>query len=101
MAQRRIDRMNEVEAGIDECAVEIEDNKSDRVRIEWTPAVNLGERFGLRRYGSWNEPIFRPVACEARAGTSLPAKVLPSSILFLPSATTPPKRFARFGPVTL
>jgi hypothetical protein len=32
--------MNEVEAGIYERAVEIEDNKSDRVRIEWTPAVN-------------------------------------------------------------
>ena len=40
MAQRRIDRMNEVEAGIDERAVEIEDDKSDRVRIEWTLAVN-------------------------------------------------------------
>jgi hypothetical protein len=40
MAQRRIDRMNEVEAGIDERAVEIEDNKSDGVRIEWTPALN-------------------------------------------------------------
>jgi hypothetical protein len=40
MAQRRVDRMDEVEARVNQRAIEIEDNKSDRGRIEWTPAVN-------------------------------------------------------------
>ena len=50
--------------------------------------------------GNWSRPDFPLPACAAKAGMSSRSPERLGWILYLRSATTPPVRFARYGPAS-